>query len=304
MNKNQINTNHLGGPLTPHMQNQMQYPIYNNFEKAFTPNTPLIDATDYTNRKQTLHNNLGEKLINERVVEYRAIISSADRDRLKFPSPFKMQVSFGNANVQPNIDEYMTNIKYVTLNNIWVPRTLAINTSKIDIPNKIYDIYPVNSHVSGLPIDTDNPWDNMGFRPFLLLKIKELDDKHLMGTSPCYQRDSFMLVPDQRVGDMYIFKPKRTTIIYPNSSLKNLSMFTLHLMDEKGRDLNIVDQTGKKIIGQNISNSVPYDLNKYVDLYGENKFVCHTDESTQIIYDFTFGVIENELNTMTSYNKT
>ena len=44
-----------------------------------------------------------------------------------------MQVSFGNANVEPNIDEYMTNIKYVTLNNIWVPRTIAVDTSMIDI---------------------------------------------------------------------------------------------------------------------------------------------------------------------------
>jgi hypothetical protein len=304
MNKYQINNSNLGGPITPHIQNQMQNPIYNNFQNAFIPNTPLIDAPDFINRKQVLHDNLGEKLFNERVVEYRAIIHSGDRDRLKFPSPFKMQVSFGNANVQPNIDEYMTNVKYVTLNNIWVPRTVAVDISKINIPNKIYDIYPVNSYISGLPLGIDNPFDNLGLKPFLLLKVKELDDKHLMGTSPCYQRDSFMLVPDQRVGDMYIFKPKRTTIIYPNSLLKNLSMLTLHLMDEKGRDLNIVDQTGKKIIGQHISNTVNYDLNKYVELYGENKFVCHTDESMQVIYDFTFGVIENELNTMTTYNKT
>lgn len=304
MNKNNFSNNHTGRPMTPYMHNQMQTSIYNDFQKTFTPNTPLIDASDYTNRKQVLHNNLGEKLFNERVVEYRAIIHSGDRDRTKFPSPFKMQVSFGSANVSPNLDEYMTNIKYVTLNNIWVPRTVAVDTSKIDLPNKKYDIYPVNSYVSGLPLTMDNPWDNLGLKPFLLLKVKELDDKHLMGTSPCYQRDSFMLVPDQRVGDMYIFKPKRTTIVYPNSLLKNLSMLTLHLMDEKGRDLNIVDQTGKKIIGQNLNDTIQYDLNKYVELYGENKFVCHTDESMQVIYDFTFGVIENELNTMTTYNKT
>jgi hypothetical protein len=306
MNKNQISNTHLGGPITPHIQNHMNTNMYNNFQKAFMPNPTIIDAPDYINRKQTLHDNLGEKIFNERIVEYRAIIHSGDRDKLKFPSPFKMQVSFGNTNVEPNIDEYMTNIKYVTLNNIWVPRTIAVDTSRIDIPNKIYDLAPVNSHIfnSIFPPDNVFPWDNMGLRPFLLLKVKELDDKHLMGTSPIFKRDTFMLVPDQRVGDMYIFKPKRSTIVYPNSLLKNLSMFTLHLLDEKGRDINILDHTGKKIIGQNISSDIPYDLNKYIELYGENKYVCHTDESMQVIYDFTFGVVENEINTLTNYNKT
>ena len=262
---------------------------------------------DYTNRKQVLHNNLGEKIFSERVVEYRAIIHSSDRDKLKFPSPFKMQVSFGNANVEPNIDEYLTNVKYITLNNIWIPRTVAVDTTKIDIPAQKYDICPVGSAMFGVPLipsDISNPWENLGLRPYLLLKVKELDDKHLMGTSPLLKRDTFMIVPDQRVGDMYIFKPKRSTIVYPNSLLKNISLLTLNLVDEKGKEINIVDTTGKKIIGQNISPTVPYDLNSYVEKFSETRAVCYTDETMQVIYDFTFGVIENELNTLTTYNKT
>jgi hypothetical protein len=289
------------GPSTPHTGIQANTNIYNNFQNAFTPNTPIIDAPDYINRKQVLHNNLGEKLFSERVVEYRAIMHSGDRDRLKFPSPFFMQVSFGNSNVEPNIDESMTNVKYVTLNNVWVPRTVAIDTSKIDIQNKIYDINPVlcGSHSSQLEINSDS----LGLRPYLLLKVKELDDKHLMGTSPILKRDSFMIVPDQRIGDMYIFKPKRSTVVYSNSSLKNLNMFTLQLLNEKGKQIEIVDQNGKKIIGQNISSNVPFDYNKFVEKYIENKFVEHTDCSMQVIYDFTFGIIENELSTQTNYNK-
>ena len=69
-----------------------------------------------------------------------------------------------------------------------------------------------------------------------------------MGSSPDFKRDSFMLVPDQRVGDMYIFKPKRSTVVYPNSLLKTLGIFNLNLIDDKGKDINIVDQNGKKII--------------------------------------------------------
>lgn len=302
-----INKNNLGKPITPHFINQMETSMYNNFQNSFIPSNLLIDAPDYVNRKQLLHNNVNEKVFNERVAEYRAIMNSGDRDRLKFPSPFKMQVSFGNANVEPHIDEYMTNVKYVTLNNIWVPRTVAIDTSIISIPNKKYDIYPVDSLLntgSLIPPDQTHHKYNLGIRPYLILQIKELDDNHLKGTSPLFQRDTFMLVPDQRVGDMYIFKPKRSTIIYPNSQLKNLSMFTLNLMDTMGKELSIYDHTGKKIIGQNISNEVPYDYNKYIEKYGEIDSVKYTDEVMQVIYDFTFGVVENEVNTMTTYNKT
>lgn len=304
---NPIRNNHLGKPVTPHIQNQFNTNMYNNFNESFAQNSPLINAPDYINRKQLLHNNINDKIFSERIVEYRAIMHSKDRDKAKFPSPFKMQVSFGNTNVEPNIDEYMTNIKYVTLNNIWVPRTLAIDTSIIDIPNKKYDIYPVDSLFNNQSLISSDSYHykyNLGLKPYLLLKIKELDDNHLKGTSPIFQRDTFMIVPDQRVGDMYIFKPKRSTITYPTSNLKNLSMFTLNLLDTSGKELNIVDNNGKKIIGQPITNNTQYDYNKYIDMYNENESVMYTDEQTQVIYDFSFGVIENELNTMTSYNKT
>ena len=293
---------------TPYIQRQMQTSMYNNINQAFSVNTPLISAPDFENKRQTLHDNLGDKLFGERVVEYRALISSSDRDIKKYPSPFKMQVSFGNTNSTPNIDEYLTNVKYVTLNNVFVPRTVAIDTTQINLTAipPVYTIYPTSSHLTGTPPTASDPsWllDNLGFRPFLMLKIKELDDKHMMGTNPLFQRDSFMIVPDQKIGDMMIYKPKRSTIIYPNSLLKNLSMLTLNLLDENGSDINIVDQSGNKIIGKNISSSVTMDLNAYFDKYKDDRYVAYTNDVTRVIYDFTFGVIENELNTNTTYNK-
>lgn len=312
MNNNQFNYS----PTTPHIQNQMNTGIYNNFNTAFSHNTPLIDANNYSNKKQLLHNNMGEKIFNERVTEYKIIMSSLDRDRKKFPSPFYMQVSFGNANVYPNIEESMTNVKYVTLNSIIVPKTFAIDTTKINTSTNIYDILPLQSIFGDKPnCDSSNPehlFYNIGIKPFLLVKIKELDDSHLMGTSPMYQRNTFMMTPDQRVGDSIIYKPKRSSIIYPNSQLKNLSMFTLTILDEYGKEIYLVNENGNKIINQNIisNNNVNVNVNinlnynQYVEKYEDNKYVKHTDNTMNIIYDFTFGVIENELNTLTSYNKT
>jgi hypothetical protein len=304
MNNNQFNY----GPTTPHIQNQMNTGIYNNLNKAFMHNTPLIDANNYNNKNQLLHNNLGEKIFNERVVEYKIIMSSLDRDRQKFPSPFHMQVSFGNANVYPNIEESMTNVKYVTLNSIIVPKTFAVDTTKIDIGNSIHDILPLHSIFGDKKFcDDSNPehlFYSIGIKPFLLVKIKELDDSHLMGTSPMYQRNTFMMIPDQRVGDSIIYKPKRSSIIYPNSQLKNLNMFTLTILDECGKEIYLVNENGNKIINQNINSNVNLNYNQYVSTYEDNKYVKHTDKTMNIIYDFTFGVIENELNTLTSYNKT
>lgn len=290
------------------ISNMSQQQLYSNFQNAYTPNRPIINTPDFSNPNQTLHNNLGERLFNEKVVEYRALINSSDRDIIKFPSPFKMQVAFGNSNIEPNIDEYLTNIKYVTLNNVFVPRTIAIDTSQINLTSTppIYDIYPTSSHITGTPpsaVEPSWPLNNLSLRPYLMLKIKELDDKHMMGTNPLYKRDTFMIVPDQKIGDMYIFKPKRSTIVYQNSLLKNLGLMTLNLLDEKGNDINILDHNGNKIIGQNISSTVPYDFNSYVSNFSDNKYVDYTNDVTKVIYDFTFGIIENELNTLTSYNK-
>ena len=302
MNNNQFNY----GPNTPHIQNQMNTGMYNNFNKAFMHNTPLIDANNYNNKNQLLHNNLGEKIFNERVVEYKIIMSSVDRDKKKFPSPFHMQVSFGNANVCPNIEESMTNVKYVTLNSIIVPKTFAVDTTKIE--NDTYDILPLDSIFGGGNFcDNSNPehlFYSIGIKPFLLVKIKELDDSHLMGTSPMYQRNTFMMTPDQRIGDSIIYKPKRASIIYPNSQLKNLNMFTLTILDECGKEIYLVNESGNKIINQNIKQNVNLNYNQYVEAHEDNKYVKHTDKTMNIIYDFTFGVTENELNTLTSYNKT
>lgn len=283
--------------------------MYNNFDKAFMQNTPIINSMDYTNKKNTLHDNLGEKIFNERVVEYKAIISSADRDKKKFPSPFKMQVSFGNANVYPNLEESMTNVKYITLNSIFVPRSLAIDTSKINLTSvpPVYDILPLHSVFNEechCHHDKSYLFYSLGIKPYLLVRIKELDDSHLMGTSPMYQRNTFMFIPDQRAGDMIIYKPKRASVIYPNSLLKNINLMTLSILDDRGNELELVNELGEKIITQNIKSGVNLNYNEYVEKYFDNKYVQHTDCNVKVLYDFTFGIIENEMNTLTNYNKT
>jgi len=299
-------------PTTPHDQQQAQTNMYNNFQQAFTPNETVVHPTDFRNRGQVMHNNLGDKLLNERILERHVVINSSDRDRNVNPdkdSPFKIKVSFGNCNTKPMIDENLTNIKYVTLNSVIVPKTIAIDTSQIDIPGNVLDILPTSSSITGFPptnAPPASPYHNLETRPHLILKVDELNSKDSMGSSALYQNDKFILTLEQRTGDAFIYKPKysRSTVVYQNSLLKNLSKFTLTLLDNKGKEFNILDHTGKDIIKNKINPpSVPYNYNEYVEKYkDENQNVEHTDCITQVIYDFTFGIIDNELNTLTNYN--
>jgi len=313
------------GPTTPNMISQMHHNMHNNFQQSFAPNREMIETTDYVNKRQVIHNNLNDKLLTERVVEYRILINSIDRDVKMFPSPFDMKVSFGNNNVYPNITRKFKNIKYVTLNSIMTPRTIAIDTSKtipetplpvvppppppvppLPAPIDYRNLYPTSSIYAQPPLvpalPTNDVMNNLENRPFLIVRAKELDSDNVLGTSPLYDSDTFILIADQKIGDMYRWKPQRTTTVYPNSLLTNLNQLTLSLLDESGKKLNIVDQVGNNIIGKNINIYVPYDFNGYVAKYSdENKYVDYTNRMTQVIYDFTFGVIENELNTQINF---
>lgn len=303
-------------PTTPNARAQFanNVNISTNLQQSFTPNRPLIDTPDFVNKGQVLHNNLAEKLLAERVVEYRIQISSADRDIKCFPNIFDIKTSFGNSNYCPNIKRPFKNIRYITLNSVIMPRTIAIDTSHVCTtehekccPDN-FNIYPTSSAIKcPPPCPPSNPLHNLECHPYLILKIKELKTENNMASNSLLDGDGFMLIPDQKLGDMYLWKPRRTTVVYPNSLLSNLCNLSLLLTDERGKKLTLYDQCGKDIICHPIKNchTDDYDCENY-PFYVErfkckNEMVEYTDTVTQVIYDFTFGVIENELNTLTNF---
>lgn len=274
---------------------------YNKFDMAFTQQAPLIDRMSYNNTNNTLHNNLNENLLNERVVEYRLIFNSKDRNISLYPSEFNFKASFNGSGDNCSIDRKFANIKYISLNNVWVPKTNMIDFSNVNLSEEDYDIYP--KYVDDRNLQTPDLY-NLSHKPYLLLTIPELNDNHQFGSSMNLTGNSFMLVADQRIGDQYIFKPKRHTIIYPNSLLKNMNALTFRLTDNNSKQLTLVNEDGNNVIGKNISPDIPYDINQYFSNFKDiNSYTAYTYDAVQIIYDFTFGVIENELATQTNYNK-
>ena len=68
-----------------------------NFRDAYAQPTTLIDRPDFTNHGNVIHNNMGQNLLSEHVMEYKIHVDSSDRNTDNYPSPFKMKVTFGSA---------------------------------------------------------------------------------------------------------------------------------------------------------------------------------------------------------------
>ena len=291
-------------PTTPNAKAQFNtnMNISSSLQQSFRQNKPLIDQPDFVNKNTVLHNNLADKLLAERVVDYHIQISSSDRDVKCFPNIFDMKASFGNANYYPNIKRSFKNIRYITLNSVMLPRTISIDTSNICSEENL-NIYPTASLIKcPLPLCAKNPLHNLEFHPYLILKIKELKTENNMSSNPFIDGDGFILTPDHKLGDMCSWKPQRSTVVYPNSLLANLSNLSLSLTDERGKKLTIYDECGKNIIGRPMQTCRTDDYNAFVERYKcKNEMVDYTNTVTQVIYDFTFGVIENELNTLTNF---
>jgi hypothetical protein len=285
------------------------YNSHSNISQSFAQSIPLIDRPDNTNKGMLLHNNIHEKIMVERVVDYRIQISSIDRDINRFPNMFDIKVSLGNTNFKPHIEKSFSNIKYITLNHVILPRTLAIDTTNINLTSNppVYDIYPSGS-LTKPPYATkpSTILHDLEQHSFLTLKIKELNTDNCLGTNPLLDRDTFMIFQEKKFGDTWIWKPKRATIVYPNSLLGNLNQLSLCIVDELGRKINMYDTRGSDIMTNKIleTGNGPDSCNyntfatKYQSL---SDMTAYTYSTSQLIYDFTFGVIENEMNTVTNF---
>lgn len=278
-----------------------------NMRQSFaTPNT-LIDRPDFTNRGNVIHNNLGEKLLSETVVEYKMHFNSADRNFSYYPSPFNMKIEFGSSLRAPYITRKFENIKYISLDTIVLPRTIEIDTTNgTATPPYLYPAGTSYSPGGGAPapVAVSNTMNILDKHRFLIVKIVELTTNRTLGTSPLFDRDTFVIVPDYDSGfDNWVWKPLHNSrVLYPNSQLHNISELTFQLLDENGNQLGLFDATGTNILTTATANLDNKTYNTYVNDNSSVASVAYTNGVTQVWYNLTFGVIENELNTSTNYN--
>ena len=291
-----------GNPFNNMNPMQQQFSM-GNIKQSFSQPTPLIDRPDFQNKNNVLHNNISSNLLAEHVMEYKIHISSADRNTQSYPSPFKMKVSFGSnlAKMAPLIDKGFSNVKYVSIDSIILPRTIALDISDVTSDPPI--IYPTGStYPSSTPLNPSNKLHVLENNKYIIVKINELCTDKNKGTSVLFDRDTFTFIMDTDLGfDSVLWKPLHNNrVIFQNSLLANLNTLTFTVFDQFGNELKLYDQLGRNIIGTRITG-LTVDYNQFMDDNSSEPSVEYTNNVMQVNYNLTFGVVENELNTMTNY---
>lgn len=279
----------------------------NNIDNAFQSNTPIIDRTNFVNQKNFLHNNMNDILLHERLVEYNIHIDSIDRNTDYFPSPFNFRLTLGEPSTSiesktstrniayPNINRYFKNVKYVALDAVILPNVISIDTTHLP------DLYPANSVYMPAPTPIPEIISNTFFKlrncRYLILKIKELDNDNILGTSSQLDRNVFVLIPHEYSGsDHSIWVPVQKTIVFNTSKLMNIDKLTFVLCDDMGNEIKIKNNTdGSNFL---ISGST---FTEYAKLHNDLATVEYTNRHMQSTYIMTIGRIENEMNTLVGY---
>jgi hypothetical protein len=257
-----------------------------NFNNAFMNNSPLISRPDLKNYKTTIHDNIGDILRNENIIEYIVYINSNNRDLTTNPSQFNFVTIFGglkkfsNENIsgtnEPVIERNFLNVKFIELGYIFIPRTNIIKTV----------INPDTTITYSL---SDNDNHNFNRKRFLILNVKELSSPRIYSTGNPIRDTSFIITRDQG-HDEQLWKCCIDNRTFPNSLLKNINKMTIQLCDDEGNEIKLYKTDGTF-----------FDLNNTLLADPNNTSLQLIKKQTQVNIQFTFGCVEAELNTLPKF---
>lgn len=178
----------------------------------------------------------------------------------------------------PTIQREFKNVKYVKLDYLILPKT--------------FTLIPTSSGEYELSTD---PNDMITRYKYLIVKINEISSQHIMSTNRSIGNDCFIVYPDKLLGgdNNSIWISSNGSRIFTNGLLGNIKKLTITIMDPNGNVLTVVDgTTGKevdlKVIDSDCDDSQTYSL-KCLHQY------------LQINISMLFGVVENEINTVTKF---
>lgn len=304
--------------LTTNTQNLMKnLPSMSNFNKAYQPNTQMIEPINYVNQNNLIHNNVSDHVLDEHVVEYRINIDSLDRDISVYRDPFKFTVKFNpssnsiyhtkvrtnsknnkketklvesllKGSPRPHINKEFKNVKYVKLDSVILPQYSGIKE-----------------------VDGEYVFDKSKFLVddrFVVLRIKELDDDKGIrvydtgdgsirvddnGSSHPYPKPFGIIFPDKLLGrNYYTGTPYHASKIYRNSTLGNITQLTIEFFDSCGAPIRIDDLFDNVKLDKcsEEGNELPtsdlrHPLNKKI----------------QVHLSLIIGVVEGQINTNTKF---
>lgn len=306
-----------GNPQGSFLPRTMATPngLFSDFGDAFSRRETLIDRRINLNDGNVIHNNIGERVMDEYIAEYRIGIDSLDRDVRVYPDPFDFIVKFAanssktmirtevlrngvletindvaSGTPMPHINRDFKNVKYVKIDNIILPRLGNI------IYNEETEEY-----------EYDNNTDLSSDR-FTVLSVDELEccriystgDDNIRtdpktGVNVVPPRPFAIVIRDRYLGfDHFVGIPYYGSKVFNSSALGNINSLSFKFSNSCGvpykfDNLFTYDDLKRaKKCGHPISlDNIRHPLNK----------------KNQVYISLIIGVVENQINTETKFEK-
>lgn len=302
------------GRFNPLSTNSTQNKNFTNFNKAYVNQYPMIEQMDYKNYNNTIHNNIGQNVLDEHIVEYKINIDSLDRDIQTYPNPFSFKVQFdalSNGAVRtesrrngkyehvneffvgapgPKINKRFRNVKYIKLDSIVLPQY-----SKTMINENCEMVFDPDSYL----VDDR----------FVILSIDELDDSRRIystgdsgfrvdpdtGKLTNLPKIFGLIFPDTKLGNVYYTgTPYNSNKVYNSSDLGNINKLTIKLYDSCGKLLEFNDLLTYKELKEASDNCEPIST----------RCLNHPlNKKIQVHLSFIIGVVESQINNDTKFEK-
>jgi hypothetical protein len=208
----------------------------------------LMGKPDYTNKDDILHNNVGENILLEQIIDNKLFIDTSIRDYSKSSNPFKFVVKFNGIEAKTTdigilidgTDSY-TYKKYIKGDTDVVMDRVFKNIKMVQINNLImpnYIDYTSNS---------DGSYSKVGGGTlakskykYLILKISELSNNRCFSNNKAFGKECFFMKMDDEIccfNHRWIPSGNATTV-YPDSNLQTINRLTIEICDDKGNVLN------------------------------------------------------------------
>ncbi|VBB17979.1 hypothetical protein YASMINEVIRUS_442 [Yasminevirus sp. GU-2018] len=217
---------------------------YNTSYQGGIDGSVHLGPIDYTNPRNTIHNNIGDRVLAEQVFDNRLFIDSEFRDYSKHPDPFKFVIKFGGVDPQTEsvqvevdgndysytkylsgdttvvMDRTFKNIKAVVVNTLILPYAIEFKTKE----NGAYE-------KSGRKLEKM-------FYKYIILKINELCNGRSFSNNKAFGQESFIMkIDDETCSNHHRWIPVSNHVSYPDSRLRVIDRLTVEICNDKGERL-------------------------------------------------------------------
>lgn len=284
---------------------------YNNFDQAYNGVPTMIDPINYANQNNLIHNNVGDSVLNESIVDYYLNIDSLDRDIKTYLNPFNFTVKFNTiagGTMQtiekgqikstyfpsapgPLINKEFRNIKYIKLDSIVLPQYSDIIYCSSEHKNIFNpDSYLVDDRFVTLEIDEITDCNRVYSSSDNGVRVDPITNQSIVPPKPFG-----IIFPDTKFGKHYYSGvPYNASKIYKSTDLGNIKRLTIKLYDSMGVPLNY-------------DNLYTYDQLQTAAKAGHPISTCDLrhplNKNIQLHMSFVVGVVEGHVNNNTKFER-